>query len=66
MTPREQNRRIKAASRALTAAGQKVGSVEIGADGSVRLRAGVGTQGVCMTHSIPTNRDSLSRDGAKS
>lgn len=39
MSPREQNRRIKAASRAIMAAGGKVGAVEIAADGTVRVLA---------------------------
>jgi len=36
---REQNRRIKQATAALKAAGQKVGAVEIAADGTVRVLA---------------------------
>lgn len=39
MSAREQNRRIKAASRAIVAAGGKVGAVEIAPDGTVRVLA---------------------------
>lgn len=39
MSPREQNRRIKAAVRAIQAAGGKVGAVEIATDGTVRVLA---------------------------
>ena len=44
MSAREQTQRIKAATRALLAAGEKVGSVEIAPDGTVRVLAASAVQ----------------------